>query len=392
MALMLTSRAADYTSAMFERQGARKPSQSVVAGLLWLCTAAACGRMGYDGRYPVGGVGDADMAFRDAAGAQSDTAASANDVATRLDRDAVNGADPEANRLPESPTDTPSADAGSPAQTLDASIVDLSGGADTVTRVDAPTAVDARSVAVDVPPSGDTAPADAPWVDAPDTSPDTGPDPSALLCSAGLPAPVLAWPLKAPLVNNAVPSAGTQALPMSCTPPGCPTYVAGRLVFDQQWLESPRSPLDLSNGVTVSLWYSWTSGVASLFTKVLGTGFMNTFQLVVEPGGLVTFGGSSASTYVFTGSVPLQAGRLTHLAGTYRAGKLSLFVDGVIRSTAKLGSNAVADDGPFLIGADKDSGSVIDTTRGTIVDVRLYAAELANQDIALLASPACAPP
>ncbi len=177
----------------------------------------------------------------------------------------------------------------------------------------------------------------------------------------------------------------------TCT--GCPSVTGGATAatsaasFDGTACMHVPAPELKPPSFTFAVWEKRAGGLpqTTLFGKPLNgaTGFENSFEIFTMP--------SSSVIYLVGGDSTIQAdvaiGTWHHIAGTYDAGTLQMYVDGSqVDSKSGLIPTMYADD-DFLIGCDVDSGSEANRFTGLLDEVRLYDRALNPLEIAALATP-----
>jgi uncharacterized protein len=222
----------------------------------------------------------------------------------------------------------------------------------------------------------------------------------------GAPAPdamldpdLVAWyPLDGDLAGGA-PNVASARHDAACTPV-CPLSTTGRIggaaAFDGSTaaLSVADDPeLRLADG-TVALWMRLARLPAQgqymvVVGKVFGQGLQNSWEIYLVGGGgqsVNLFAGGDAAGGTQDVSMPWTTPleTWTHLAMTWSAGTVVLYVDGTSRGQSAF--STAYDAGPVFIGADRDGGVVQAHVEGALDDVRIYRRALAANEVAALAA------
>ena len=141
----------------------------------------------------------------------------------------------------------------------------------------------------------------------------------------------------------------------------------------------PDAPqLHATSAFTVGAWAkvapAATSSPRALVGKRLGTGFDNSFILLVRSDGRARFIASNGTTAVF---VEIAGPVVTddvwhHFAGTLVAGQIRLYVDGALAATAPLPGGIGYDTNPITLGNDINNGAFSEPLIGLLDEVRIY--------------------
>lgn len=126
--------------------------------------------------------------------------------------------------------------------------------------------------------------------------------------------------------------------------------------------------------------------LATIAGKTFGAGESNTWELFLDHNAAVELaagGDAGTTTYALTPWTP-AADTWVHLAMTWSGNGISLFVDGNLAATAAP-LTTLYDDGELLLGADRDTGLLVNRLSGSLDDVRLYVRVLEDAEIAALA-------
>lgn len=114
--------------------------------------------------------------------------------------------------------------------------------------------------------------------------------------------------------------------------------------------------------------------------KAFGTGLENSYELYVDDGGIPIFY-TTAAEIVAPSPVPEAA--WVHLAATWTATTLRLFVDGEPAGSAA--GTPTFDGNPVLLGMDRNDGAEDSFLEGRLDEVRIYDRALDEAEIAGLA-------
>lgn len=168
----------------------------------------------------------------------------------------------------------------------------------------------------------------------------------------------------------------------------CPSIVPGPLgmaaaFFSDDCLVIEDDPALQSPTYSFSAWFNPHTGneVENLLGRTLDseTGVSNTFELVYDTGQLAVFGGGAVV------QTPASLDTWHHAAGVLTGTRLRGYLDGV-----KFGEDAatpqLAAGQAFRIGCDRDTATDLFFLDGELDDIRLYARELDDAEIAELAT------
>jgi len=266
-------------------------------------------------------------------------------------------------------------------------------------------------------PTGDAGTPDdafiAPYDDAspePEPEPDASapadagtPDPDAELPSDGAPADAAAPPPIAGLMGMWRMDDGTGTVVRDSSPtgnagtimrptasdwgPGRPGYVGTALnLTGTNWLSVPNSrAYDADAGLTLSAWVFWAKATPAgqvIMARQRGVGLQNAFWLGLE-GNRLHFSIEDQGV-----NVPMPAGRWVHVVGTYDGNKVTLYLDGMLLSTAIITSRVTSANRGVSVGADingPDPASATSMFVGRIDDAAIFDRALTAAQIATLA-------
>lgn len=183
-----------------------------------------------------------------------------------------------------------------------------------------------------------------------------------------------------------------------CVPPTCPEAAVGvlgqgvHLDGIDDAIVVPHGPqLETLDGLTVAVWIRLDEppvGHRAVLTKPVGAGIDDSWELYFSSSSQVLrFAISTGGVdYDVQLSEVFPVAQWVHLAGTWDAGVMTLWVDGA--EIASLDAPVMEfDDHPVLVGADDDhDGGLSGHFLGGIDDVRVYRRALAADEIATLAS------
>lgn len=182
----------------------------------------------------------------------------------------------------------------------------------------------------------------------------------------------------------------------SCVASECPTVVSGirgdALRFDGTLtvIRVPSAPvLEQLSRYTITLWarMDQTPGdTRCAFTKIVGSGTGNTWEICVDPVGQVFFStyDGVANQTVYT-TVALSTSSWRHVALQWDGTTERAYIDGMY--VTELTLPKPTDAGSIVIGADLNFGSVIAPWWGALDDLRIYGRALSTDVIAALAVP-----
>ncbi|HUJ61395.1 MAG TPA: LamG domain-containing protein [Kofleriaceae bacterium] len=221
----------------------------------------------------------------------------------------------------------------------------------------------------------------------------------------GLPAGLVAWYPMDTFDGTTLVDATGNGHGASCTPPACPTLVTpGRVgnalafdgVDDHLVVDGPASVF--GSPFTVAWWESITGTLASSqcpMSKVYGTTTDNSWQLVTsdatnQPGATLDYITAGQTPSSFTGMEPatFDSSAWHHVAMTWDGTNRVLWVDGALLGGDAPSGAAQFDDGPIVIGADIDDGTMLECPlSGRLDDLRIYDRALDASEIHVLAMP-----
>ena len=134
--------------------------------------------------------------------------------------------------------------------------------------------------------------------------------------------------------------------------------------------------------LTVACWVNVrTQGPHGFVQKPLGAGAEDSWELFVDPSGLIGVCVRSSCAY---SSAQIPTNSWHHIAFVAVASTQQLYVDGV--AEVQSASTLDWDGNDLLIGADIDNGTPIWYVDGRIDDIRIYGRALAAAEIAALAA------
>jgi hypothetical protein len=183
----------------------------------------------------------------------------------------------------------------------------------------------------------------------------------------------------------------------TCAGP-CPSQITGvtgnAYSFDGTQIIDVADAADLHtpDAFTVAAWLDLDTepaGAVCATTKLLGSGFLNSWALCVE---------TSFEVFFYTSQLATGGQDMTTMAGSFAPNTwthVAVRWDGSDKAIYVNGSNAGTmaspgidfDTGGVVLGADRDSGSAVSFWTGGLADVRVYSAALSDAEIAALATP-----
>jgi hypothetical protein len=184
----------------------------------------------------------------------------------------------------------------------------------------------------------------------------------------------------------------------SCTPPGCPTSMPGRIGqalrfdgLDDCITVDDAGHLQLAQ-LTIALWAVQTlsRNMSQVSKKVTSAGNWNSWQIESEASGLrrsVTFTTYNGNSNHFASTVEeaIVIGQWHHLAVTYDGAAKRVYIDGTEKQTSAYSIPLMYDGNPMKIGCDDNTPEGL-FFAGTLDDLQLYDRALTAAEVAALAA------
>jgi hypothetical protein len=185
----------------------------------------------------------------------------------------------------------------------------------------------------------------------------------------------------------------------TCSPPACPTSMAGRVGQALQFdgvddciTVADTGHLQLTK-LTLALWAVQTASrnMSQVSKKATSTGTLNSWQIESEAAGLrrsVTFTTytGSGNHFASTAEDAINLGQWHHLAATYDGTTKRVFIDGIERQASAYSIPLMYDGNPMKIGCDDNSPDGL-FFAGTLDDLQIYDRALTPAEVATLATP-----